>query len=211
MRMTGDQNHDIFGFQTASIQATLQLLRITVCSTDGNTVHDVRRKCDVAEQVLNTFTTISPQYLRAISTPLVYHLGAIGTVLGSAMEGILTEESYQRVRGLLEQMANLLSNLESGLQPTAGASKMIRDKVIQCDQYMQTQRQMIGTWSQQDAQMGGGINNMGPNTAMLSAPGQPPRTGYTPMDEFQLPADIVNEFPWPFDYPNFPMQGQGYQ
>ena len=215
--MTGEKGKDIFGFQTANIQATLQLVRIAVCSTDGNSTEDVRRKCDVAEQVLSTFRTVSPHFLKAISTPLVYHLGAIGTILASAMEGMLTEESYARVRSLLVSMADLLQDLESSLQPTAGASKIVREQIAKVDQYMQTQRQMIASWPQQDTSMSGHANAaMTSTTGMLSTAGQSQRpTGLTPMEEFQLPPDLVGEWPWPFeftqnDYPNQMYAIQGY-
>lgn len=114
---TGDLSKDLFGFQSANIQATLQLLRMVLLSTEEI---GVERKCDVAGELLNVFSNVPVEYLKAISSPLVcfallslcfcgtsaegiklYHLGGIGYILGSVMEGNLSEASYARVRKLL--------------------------------------------------------------------------------------------------------------
>ncbi|KAK4554359.1 hypothetical protein LTR86_008567 [Recurvomyces mirabilis] len=215
--VTGDKNQDLFGFQAANIQATLQLVRMTLFST--NTNHDVYQKCYVAEQVLTTFHSIAPQYLRAISTPLVYHLGGIGRILGSVMEGLLCEQSYQRVRALLVSMADLLQGLESGLQPTTGASRDLRAHIEKIDRYMDAQRQLIssvaGSQQQpQSQQLGNDINNLPGITLPHAHAAMPPQTMgrmgmATPLDEFQLPADLVDgkAWPWPFDF----SQGDQYQ
>lgn len=66
--MTGDMSKDFFGFQSANIQATLQLLRMVLLSAEEI---GVERKCDVAGEVLNVFSNVPIEYLRAISSPLV--------------------------------------------------------------------------------------------------------------------------------------------
>jgi hypothetical protein len=205
--VTGDKSQDLFGFQAANIQATIQLVRMTLFSTGLQ--HDVELKCNIAEQVLATFHRIAPEYLRAISTPLVYHLGCIGQVLASVMEGPLCEISYHRVRGSLVSMADLLEGLESGLQPTAGASRDLRKQIDRIDQYMAAQRRTGTTLPPQQPPhtitgaenhnlQGGVIPQMHPSTAI------PTINGYgvqTSMDEFQLPPDLVNDgaWPWPFE------------
>lgn len=112
---TGDESHDLFGFQSANIQATLQLLRMVLLSSEEV---GVDKKCDVAGELLSVFSKVPVEYLRAISSPLVcsvslvhhapkltnyqlHHLGGIGYILGSVMEGSLSDVSYQRVRTLL--------------------------------------------------------------------------------------------------------------
>lgn len=199
--VTGNKNHDFVGFQAANIQATLQLVRMTLFSTSLS--HDVNQKCNVAQQVLSTFHAIAPQYLRAISTPLVYHLGGIGRILASVMEGLLCEESYQHVRSLLVSMADLLSGLESGLQPSAGASRDLRKQIDKIDAYMDAQRRLISSvsappqhpMSSPDDLANGLITQA--QTPLVNAMGM-----QTPLDEFQLPPDLVNDgaWPWPFDF-----------
>lgn len=95
---TGDMAKDLFGFQSANIQATLQLLRMVLLSAEEL---GVDRKCDVAGELLSVFSKVPVEYLNAISSPLLHHLGGIGYILGSVMEGSLSEASYQRVRTLL--------------------------------------------------------------------------------------------------------------
>lgn len=205
--VTGDNTgHDFYGFQAANIQATLQLVRMTLFSTSYS--HDVNQKCTVAEQMLSAFHSMAPHYLRAISTPLVYQLGGIGQILASVMEGSLCEESYQRVRGLLVSMADLLQGLESGLQRTAGASRDLRKQIDKIDQYMNTQREYYSAAAQPQYQsmlgstdLSNGVVSLGqqqhhqPNiSAMHDMNVQPP------FEEFQLPHDLVNNeaWPWPF-------------
>lgn len=65
---TGDMSKDLFGFQSANIQATLQLLRMVLLSAEEI---GVERKCDVAGEVLSVFSSIPIEYLKAISSPLV--------------------------------------------------------------------------------------------------------------------------------------------
>lgn len=68
---TGDMAKDLFGFQSANIQATLQLLRMVLLSS-GEV--GVDRKCDVAGELLSVFSSVPVEYLKAISSPLVSFL-----------------------------------------------------------------------------------------------------------------------------------------
>ena len=65
---TGDMAKDLFGFQSANIQATLQLLRMVLLSAEEL---GVDRKCDVAGELLSVFSKVPVEYLNAISSPLV--------------------------------------------------------------------------------------------------------------------------------------------
>jgi hypothetical protein len=67
---TGDMSKDLFGFQSANIQATLQLLRMVLLSAEEI---GVDRKCDVAGELLSVFSKVPVEYLKAISSPLVSH------------------------------------------------------------------------------------------------------------------------------------------
>lgn len=66
--VTCDPAKDLFGFQSANIQATLQLLRMVLFSTEDI---GVERKCDVAGELLSVFSKVPVEYLKAISSPLV--------------------------------------------------------------------------------------------------------------------------------------------
>lgn len=69
--VTGNPAKDLFGFQSANIQATLQLLRMVLFSTEDI---GVERKCDVAGELLSVFSKVPVEYLKAISSPLVSSL-----------------------------------------------------------------------------------------------------------------------------------------
>ncbi|KAK0264163.1 hypothetical protein B0A54_12693 [Friedmanniomyces endolithicus] len=208
---SGDRRQTLFGFQAALIQTTLQLVRMTLFSTITN--HDVDSKCYVAEQVLTTFHSIAPQYLRAISTPLVYHLDRIGRILASVMEGLLCEQSYHRVRNLLVSMADLLQGLESGLQPTAGASQDLRAQIEKIDRYTDGQRALYSSVGPQQTPAmlshgvgGAAMMSQGQGQGQGRTDGQVPTLASmglaTPLDEFQLPLDLVSgqAWPWPFEF-----------
>ncbi|KAK6436030.1 hypothetical protein LTR95_007785 [Oleoguttula sp. CCFEE 5521] len=187
--MSGDGADDRLGFQAANIQATLQLVRMTLFSV--SIPIDIYQKCNVADQVLQTFHGICPRYLSAISTPLVYHLGGIGPLLASVMEGHLTEATYTRVRQLLESLVSLVETLESDLQPGAGASKSLRTQIDKIDSYMRM-----------PAPIPVPTHHQHPNAFTIPPTQQQRAAGSMygmagAMDNFTLPQEIVGGFPWP--------------
>ncbi|KAI7198866.1 hypothetical protein KC324_g3552 [Hortaea werneckii] len=216
LRQGSDKNESYMGFQAANIQATLQLVRMTLFSTSPT--HDVNHKCDVAQHALSVFHDIAPEYLRAISTPLVYHLGGIGSILASVMEGLLCEISYQRVRRLLVSMADLLDGLESGLQPTAGASRNLRKQIDRIDRYMEDQQRLMRSVQPGQPPMQAqsltspyrgysvpppeGMVNGSLPTSDQQAQIMDGMSMEAQYDEFQLPQDLVHDgaWPWPFGF-----------
>ncbi|KAI7587733.1 hypothetical protein KC316_g4875 [Hortaea werneckii] len=170
LRRGSDKNESYMGFQAANIQATLQLVRMTLFSTSPT--HDVNHKCDVAQHALSVFHDIAPEYLRAISTPLVYHLGGIGSILASVMEGLLCEISYQRVRRLLPGQAPIQA--QTSTSPYRGYTVPPPEGMVNG----------VLPPSDQQAQIMDG----------MSVEAQ--------YDEFQLPQDLVHDgaWPWPFGF-----------
>lgn len=207
--VTGNAAEDLYGFQAAGVQATFQLVRITLTSVDTN--HDMHQKCAVVEELLSTLHSISPRFLTAISTPLVYVLGGIGHILATIIEGSLTEDTYQRVRSSLVSMADLLESLESGLQPTAGASKGLRSQIDKIDNYMQGQRSSSAYGSHiVGSQPMAGSYPPGQRPVFSQPPqnnlGQPV-SGYpvpTSANQFQVPQEVIGPWPWPFEHQNDP-------
>ncbi|KAL4781657.1 fungal-specific transcription factor domain-containing protein [Aspergillus varians] len=201
--VTGDLVHDIFGFQSANIQATLQLLRMVLSSNEDQGVDE---KCDVAGQVLSVFSKVPVEYLKAISSPLLHHLAGIGYILGSVMEGSLSEASYKRVRTLLLQMADLLHRLESGLRRSTGTSERLKAQVSRIDEYMVTKRS--STTLPPPPRLPSVLHPGNIQTDLVSpvyhqpnlGPIHPPLTGIDdPITQFQLPPELLNDWPWPFD------------
>ncbi|KIH91278.1 hypothetical protein SPBR_01374 [Sporothrix brasiliensis 5110] len=138
---TGDPARDIFGFQAANIQATMALLEMVHLSLEVDV--DVERKCSVVHNVLQTFHQVPKAYMRAISTPLIYHIGGIGVILGSVMEGPLSESAYRLVRDLLLSMAMLLESLEAFLHRGAGAGARLRSLVARLEGFYSDVRNQI--------------------------------------------------------------------
>jgi hypothetical protein len=89
---------DKFSFQAANITATLQLVRMVLFTSDEATVD---QKCAIARDLLDSFSKVPVFFLKAISSPLLHHLAGIGAILGSVIEGPLSEPSYLQVRGVL--------------------------------------------------------------------------------------------------------------
>ena len=208
--VTGNPAEDVYGFQAANIQATFQLARMTLSSID--TDNDVHQKCEVAEELMSAMHSICPRFLTVMSTPLVYHLGGIGHMLAGVAEGSLTEAAYQRVRNSLASLSDLLESLESGLQPTAGASKGLRLQITKIDAHMQAQRSSSSYAS----------SAVNPSPMAVSyIPGQrsvfnqqQPALGQTyhglPVQtsagQYQVTTDIMGGWSWPFEPQNDPQQ-----
>ncbi|KAF4544597.1 putative transcriptional regulatory protein C16G5.16 [Lasiodiplodia hormozganensis] len=189
--VTGDSSKDIFGFQAANIQATMQLLRMVLFSVEENA--DVEQKCNVAAELLSTFHRVPVPYMKAISTPLIYHLAGIGTILGSVMESPLSEASYQHVRSMLLSMADLLESLESGLYRTQGTSRGLRSQVDRIDEYMRMQRNAMPQTPFQNT-----IADLTVTVPTHRTTFMPPNSMDT-MSQFQLPPELLEDWPWPSD------------
>lgn len=189
---TGIPGRDIYGFQAANIKATMALLQMVQLSVDEKV--DLEKKCSVVSDVLSIFHQVPTHYLRAISTPLVYHIGGIGTILGSVMEGPLSQSSCLRVRDLLLSMADLLDSLEAFLHRSAGTGQSLRQLVSRIEEYMESQIRPGHTESGAER-----------STDVL------PEAASSTWDEvalndlspqFQLPEELLQDWNWPFNMTN---------
>ena len=181
---TGNISTDIYGFQAANIQATLALLRMVLFSLEIDA--DMGKKCAVAEDILTIFHHVPKSFQRAISTPLIYHIASIGNILGSVMEGPLSETSYQRVRGILLSMASLLESLEAFLRRRAGAGKHLRELVERIDAYMASRREIPTSGTTQEADPG--------ELPTANVDGDV-MENLSPL--FQLPDELLQDWNWP--------------
>jgi hypothetical protein len=186
---TGDPARDIYGFQTANIQATMALLRMVHLSLEDRA--DLETKCSVVSDVLTTFHQVPKPYLRAISTPLIYHIGGIGIILGSVMEGSLSESSCRRVRELLLSMADLLESLEAFLYRSAGAGQRLRDLVARLEEYVENRDHWF-TQTQDGTESAGPAYHAAPSNEW----GEPGMPDLSP--QFLLPDEFLRDWTWPF-------------
>lgn len=199
--LTMDLSKDIFGSQAANIQAILQLVRMILFTMEDGA--GVELKCEVASEVLSVFHTFSREHLRAISTPLIYHLGSIGQVLASVTEDSLTQAQYNRVRTSLLSMAGLLDSLEAGLERAVGASQGLRAQMDKNKQDMQPKRKLpqpVVMQPQNALQLGtqGTIPHTMPSNHLITS---------GPSD-FQLPPELFGYWSWPPDFQVQQMQQQ---
>jgi hypothetical protein len=105
---------------------------MVLLASEDNTIEE---RCQVVSEVVDAFMRIPIAYLRAISSPLLHHLGSIGSVLGGVLEEPLSEYQYQQVRTVLLSLAQLLENLDIGMHSLEAARKL-RDLVVQINSYM---------------------------------------------------------------------------
>ncbi|KAJ5875755.1 uncharacterized protein N7473_013102 [Penicillium subrubescens] len=99
-------------------------------------------------------------------------------------------------------MAGLLQRLEMGLHRASGAGERLRSQVDRIDGYMRTSLPVDLT-SPSDATQ---IMNADPELAVPSAYGQgtpavgaSPGAGLDQMSQFQLPPELLSDWPWPLD------------
>lgn len=131
--MTFNHTEDRYSFQAANIAATVQLLRMVLFSSGGATIE---QRCQVASEVVAAFALVPVAYLRAISSPLLHHLAGIGSILGFVLEEPLSGQNFIQVRNVLLSMAQLLSNIESGVNATTDASKRLQSLVKRIDEFI---------------------------------------------------------------------------
>ncbi len=192
---TGDPAKNIYGFQAANIQATMALQKMVHLSLEVDNGHE--KKCSVVSDVLSTFHQVPKPYLRAISTPFVYHIGIIGVILGSLMEGLLSESSCRRVRDLLLSMAALLESLEAFLHRGAGTGQRLRDLVARIEEYMHSRTNNALAEAQQ-ASVGTASNSL--HEATTQWDGTAGLQDFSP--QFQLPDEVLQDWMWPFAMSN---------
>lgn len=204
-------HNDRFSFQAANITATIQLLRMVLFSDAGASVAD---RCGIANEVVDAFMNIPRGYLKAISMPLLHHLAGIGEILSTVYDEPLTEAEYLGVRSVLLSMAELLSALDTAFFSST-ASNRLRDYVSRIDQYMDLRRISFSKHQTEahtavlndgktstNSSVGGSVVLSPSEMAMPHHPRteitHPPTTTGPP--QFQLPQDLVADWPWVFDF-----------
>lgn len=195
---TGDPDQDVYGFQAANIQATMALLKMISLSLESDP--DAERKCSVVSDILATFHQVPKPHLRAISAPLIYHIGGIGTILGSVMEGPLSESSCCVVRDLLLSMAVLLESLEACLHRSGGAGQRLRSLVARIEEYIVSRGGGRAIQAQQPADIPASAFREGTSNNKSSSwdgAALPDLSG-----QFQLPDELLQDWTWPFAMSN---------
>lgn len=179
---------DLFSFQAANVAATMQLVRMVHLSNGQSTLE---QKCQVASEVIAGFASVPMAYVRAISSPLLHHLGGIGTILGAAFQDGMTESAYTLIRSVLLDLATLLANLEVDLLCPSGTSEKLRLQVSRIDDYMTTQRIQLGT-----------NNRDRTGNALPQSPRHQSGDISLTMDDspqYHFPPELFEDWSWAFD------------
>ena len=167
-------------------------------------------RCAIAKEVVDAFIAVPVAYLQAISSPLMHHLGGIGQMLGSVFEEPLSEADYRQVRTVMLSMAQLLANLEDILS-SATASQKLSAQVARIDEYMAGQRANAMVQRQLDAPQhlarwrdDRDITTAAAASTTANALGdtlaETPDMSAFSMSPFQLPPDLIDDWPWTFDF-----------
>ncbi|POR35558.1 Uncharacterized protein TPAR_04263 [Tolypocladium paradoxum] len=195
--VTYNVKRDRFGFQAANITGSLQLVRMVLFAAGGASIEE---RCQIVREVVDAFISVPVTYLIAISTPLLHHLGGIGAFLGSVFEEPLSEADYGQVRSIMLSLAQLLETLEA-IHHSASASEKLRSQVARIDEYMATQRQPAPLQLPDDREVvvpaqavAAGNSNVGAGSYQQMGPGM--TEGWS----FQVPAELLGELSWNFDF-----------
>ena len=128
---TEDTAGNLYGFQAANIQAILQLIRMTPLLIDQE--HNIDQRCDIADELLSTISSICPRFLTVIGYQLAHHLSGFGRRLAKSTMSPSSGEQYRRVRPRLLSLGALLQELESGCQISACSSSYLFSHVEKID------------------------------------------------------------------------------
>ncbi|PNY25865.1 Uncharacterized protein TCAP_04233 [Tolypocladium capitatum] len=203
-QVTYNVKKDRFGFQAANITGSLQLVRMVLFAAGGASIDE---RCQIVREVVDAFISVPVTYLIAISTPLLHHLGGIGAFLGSVFEEPLSEADYGQVRSIMLSLAQLLETLEA-IHHSASASEKLRSQVARIDEYMATQRQPAPLQLPDSREVvlptqavAAGSRNVGAGAgAGASSYQQQIGPGMAEGWSFQVPAELLGELSWNFDF-----------
>lgn len=192
--MTLNTKEDRFAFQAANITGSLQLVRIVLFASSGSTIE---ARCQIAREVVDAFVSIPATYLLAISTPLLHHLGGIGTVLGSVFEGPGTLAEYRMAQSIILSMAQLLENLEP-IHQSSSASQTLRDNAARIDAYIESKGSTISSdMATSTNQSAGFMRHDSEIAEILYEGGVPDTTEGLPM-LFQ--SDLLDQLAWSLNF-----------
>lgn len=135
-QVSHDPRENLYGFQAANIAATIQLVRMSLFTSE---VASCEERCQIVRELVQTFTDVPMAYLKAISIPLLHHLAGIGTILCSIFKKPLSDHAYGQIRTVLLALVDLLTKLETGTVWGSGASERLRQHIHRMDDYMQSQ------------------------------------------------------------------------
>lgn len=100
------------------------------------------------------------------------------------------------------EMADLLQRLETGHHRAAGTSERLRSQVDRIDGYMRESRRLDLTAPSIATQTTGTKPELAVPSAYQPAIRSTPGPGVDQMSQFQIPPELLADWPWPFDSSN---------
>ncbi|OXH50364.1 nuclear protein [Cryptococcus neoformans] len=133
--LTGDFVDNVCSFQAANLSVTLQAVRMAIACCQPMSMAD---RCQIAGELLDVLANIPTAYMQLISAPFLHQLSAVGSLLGSVVQGPLTISTYLHIRQILLSFANLLACLETPFIPGGGISERLLKHIARIDLFMQS-------------------------------------------------------------------------
>ena len=99
-------------------------------------------------------------------------------------------------------MANLLQRLETGHHQAAGTSERLRSQVDRIDSYMRKSRRLDLPAASNATETTGTNREFAVPSAYQQGVGSSPDPDLDQMSQFQLPPELLTDWPWPFDSSN---------
>ncbi|KAF7185478.1 putative transcriptional regulatory protein [Pseudocercospora fuligena] len=185
---------DLYSFQAANITATVQLVRMIYFSSDDSRLE---QKCHIASEVLAAFASMPITYLRAISSPLLYHLAEIGKTLGAAFKSGMSASLYHSVRSVLIDLTAFLAEMEKKLCCPTDASKKLEAQVMRIDSFILEQRQLSGQAQAVSSEVDVARNSVASDSSILTS-------SVTALEQqspdFFVPPELLEDWDWAFSF-----------
>ncbi|WVW80373.1 hypothetical protein I302_102354 [Kwoniella bestiolae CBS 10118] len=133
--MTGDVYKDRYGFQTANIMITLQLVKMVIA---GMAEWSVEQRCAIAGELVDSLAALPRPFMQACGAPLIHHVAGVGHILANIIQSPLSPTTYLHARTVLLRMADYLSTLESTIKSAnvLCIAARLKDHVERIDRFM---------------------------------------------------------------------------
>ncbi|OXH25466.1 fungal specific transcription factor [Cryptococcus neoformans] len=147
--LTGDFVDNVCSFQAVDLSVTLQRKgcsdgnRLLPANKYGRSMSDRRRAAGRSGEYTHSVHAVD----QLISAPFLHQLSAVGSLLGSVVQGPLTISTYLHIRQILLSFANLLACLETPFIPGGGSAKgflsISPESISSCSQRLTTEDRTI--------------------------------------------------------------------
>lgn len=127
-----DNGRNRCGFQATNIFCPIHLVRMLAFISEEASIQSA---CQTAQRMIASMSTIPPEYVRAIGSPLLRKLAGVGHILSSvASKQELSGQDYLQLRNVLLSMADFLHSLKGCNETAEGQALRLGRNVERLDQ-----------------------------------------------------------------------------